>query len=131
MANLDIGSNLGACSLDCSTRNTTALASRALSPDLETQVKGRFPYVEARYGNHCIDQGDGAEQSAFLSGLSTFWRSDATLHQERRVNHGSRTMISSGQRFQESTFTTSFTWATYSPAAQGQLLRGWELQFHS
>ena len=50
-----VGSQLEARSLDCSARHTAALASGALSPDLETEVTGRFSYAEARYGNHCLD----------------------------------------------------------------------------
>ena len=39
------------------------LASGALSPGLETQVKGRFSYAEDRCRNHRFDQGDGSEKS--------------------------------------------------------------------
>ena len=39
-------------------------------------------------------------------------------------------MISSERLFQESTLTTFFTWATYSPAAQGRLRKEWEPLLH-
>ena len=45
--------------LDRSTRHTAALASGALSPVLEAQVKGRFSQAEGSRGNHRLDQGDG------------------------------------------------------------------------
>ena len=41
-----------------------ALASGALSPVLETQVKGLFPQAEGRRRNDRLDQRDGQEQSA-------------------------------------------------------------------
>ncbi len=40
-----------------------AVASGAVSPGLETQVKGRFSYAEDRCRNHRFDQGDGSEKS--------------------------------------------------------------------
>ncbi len=40
-----------------------AVASGALSPGLETQVKGRFSYAEARCRNYRFDQGDGGKES--------------------------------------------------------------------
>jgi hypothetical protein len=46
-----------------------AVASGALSSRLETQVKGRFSYAEARPRNCRHDQGNGGEQSP-SSGLS-------------------------------------------------------------
>jgi hypothetical protein len=40
-----------------------ALASGALSPGLETQVKGLFTPAEGSYRNDCLDQRDGEGQS--------------------------------------------------------------------
>ena len=40
-----------------------ALASGALSPGLETQVKGRFSSAEGSLRNRRLDQGDGSEES--------------------------------------------------------------------
>lgn len=39
------------------------LASGALSPGLETQVKGRFSSAESSLRNRRLDQGDGSEES--------------------------------------------------------------------
>jgi hypothetical protein len=41
-----------------------AVASGALSPGLEAQVKGYLPYAEDRGGNHRLDQADGDGESA-------------------------------------------------------------------
>ena len=48
-------------------RNPPALASGALPPVLETQVKGLFPQAEGRRRNHRLDQRDGEGESALGS----------------------------------------------------------------
>ena len=58
-----VGSHMAAGPFHWSTRHTAAVASGALSPGLETQVKGRFPRAEDRCRNHRFDQGDGSEKS--------------------------------------------------------------------
>ena len=46
------------------TRDPVAVASGALSPVLEAQVKGLFPRAEGRRRNDRLDQADGEGQSA-------------------------------------------------------------------
>ena len=53
------GSDLERSALHRSTRDATALASRALPPLLEAQVKGLFSQTEGRRRNDCLDQADG------------------------------------------------------------------------
>ncbi len=62
---------MGAGPIYCSTRHTAAVASGALSPGLEAQVKGRFSHAEDRCRNHRLDQGDGSDESpsSVLSGF--------------------------------------------------------------
>jgi hypothetical protein len=58
-----VGSNLAAGPLHRSTRSIAALASGALSPVVETQVKDRFSQSQGSCGNHCLDQADGEGES--------------------------------------------------------------------
>ena len=58
------GSGMEANALSRSTRNPAALASGALPPVLEAQVKGLFSQAQGSCGNHRIDQGDGEGESA-------------------------------------------------------------------
>jgi hypothetical protein len=46
------------------TRHPAPVASGALPPGLEAQVKSRFSQAKARPGDHRLDQRDGEEQSA-------------------------------------------------------------------
>src|SRR6266699_1427837 len=57
-------SDLEANDLHRSTRDAAALASGALSPVLETQVKGSCSQAEGRCGNDRLDQGDGERKPA-------------------------------------------------------------------
>ncbi len=47
-----------------STRNSATLASRALPPVLEAQVKGLFTQAQSNRGNYRLDQRDGEGESA-------------------------------------------------------------------
>ena len=58
------GSNLAAGPVDCSTRYPAALASRALPPVLEAQVKGSCSQAKGSPRNHRLDQRDGEGESA-------------------------------------------------------------------
>jgi hypothetical protein len=56
-----------------------ALASRALPPLLEAQVKGLFSQTEGRRRNDCLDQGDGQSESA-LGCRADSWGTVETRH---------------------------------------------------
>ena len=58
------GSSMEANALHRSTRDPAALASRALSPVLEAQVKGLFSQAQGSGGNCRIDQRNGDGESA-------------------------------------------------------------------
>jgi len=58
-----LGRNLAAGFVDCATRHPAPLASRALSPRLETEVKDGFSYAEGPRPNHRLDQADGDGES--------------------------------------------------------------------
>ena len=65
------GSDMEANALHRSTRDAARLPSGALSPCLETQVKGLFPPAEGRRPNHRLDQanGEGQSPSSVLKGF--------------------------------------------------------------
>ena len=58
------GSDMETSALHHSTRHTAALASGALPPGLEAQVKGLFTQAEGSRGNYRIDQRNGEGESA-------------------------------------------------------------------
>ena len=62
------------------------LASGALSPVLEAQVKGLFSPAEGRGGNDCLDQADGEGQSALGSGTDS-WGTPETGHTGVQADH--------------------------------------------
>ena len=62
-------SGLEANALPRSTRNPAAVASGALPPVLEAQVKGLFSQAQGSCGNHRIDQRNGDGESA----LGLYW----------------------------------------------------------
>jgi hypothetical protein len=66
-----------------SARDATALASRALPPLLEAQVKGLFSQIEGSDRNDRLDQADGERESASSvpSGfVGNSWGIDETRH---------------------------------------------------
>jgi hypothetical protein len=57
------GSGIEASPVPCPARHPAALASRSISFVLETQVKGPCSTAEDISRDHCLDQGDGSEES--------------------------------------------------------------------
>src|SRR5262249_3231025 len=57
-------SDLETSALHCSARDAAALASGALSPVLEAQIKGSCSQAKGHRPNDYLDQRDGDEQSA-------------------------------------------------------------------
>ena len=61
-------SGLETSSLDCSARDASQVVSSGVSPLLEAEVKGEVGTSEGGSRDHCLDQGDGKQQSTLGSG---------------------------------------------------------------
>jgi hypothetical protein len=65
------GRDLETSPLDCSARNASHMASSAVPPLLEAPFQAKTDTGESSSRDHCVDQGDGKQQSTLGSGTST------------------------------------------------------------
>ena len=61
-------SDLETSPLDCSARNASHMASSAVPPLLEAPFQAKTDTGESSCRDHCVDQGDGKQQSTLGSG---------------------------------------------------------------